>query len=507
MSSITRLNNFTFAGAVLAIEERPGNADKQNSNNMSEANPDTQDLVGKMKAMLNRRYNPELKLLDLTSLATDPEFSDTGTFSTNARESKFFPALMKVCDAIFSSAQQKREAVTSIRLANNALTSVASVTALSQTFPEIKNLDLSNNQLKDLRALEGWRWKFRHLDQLVLAGNPLETAVPTYTDDILKWYPTLRVLNTIQVRSEDDIKAAAKGKLPIPILTASFRDEASIGETFVKQFFPAFDTDRTALANGYYDVLSSFSLSVNPSAPRAPDDHQLSMFWESYIKKSRNLTKISRLPARVSRVFTGSENIRDLWLTLPGSRHPDLVSSPRQWCIECHSIPGLPDPTGQSKSGVGGLIVMVHGQFEEADVSTGKANMLRSFDRTFVLGPGGGIGGIRVVSDILVLRAYGGTSAWEPQGGEALPLPAPQPPIPKQAQVPEGFGAAVPGKPEEQLQKELMALELSKGTGMTLEYSGMCLEQSGWNLEEAAKAFDLAKVWQCRKMSSEEMTD
>ena len=494
MPSILRLNTFTFAGAALTIEERPGNAEQHNNRLNSETTPATQDLVGKMKAMLNRRYNPNLKLLDLSFLATDPEFSDTGTFSANARESKFFPALMKVCDTIFSSAHQKREAVSSVTLANNALTSVVSVTALSQTFPEIKNLDLSNNQLKDLRAIEGWRWKFRHLDHLVLTGNPLETAVPTYQDEILKWYPTLRLLNTIQVRSDDAISTAAKGKLPIPILTASFRDEATIGETFLKDFFPAFDTDRTALAKGYYDAQSTFSLSVNTSAPRAPDDQHLSLSWDSYIKRSRNLTKISHLPAKVSRTFTGTESIRDFWLTLPSSRHPDLLSETQKWCIECHSIPGLPDPTGQSASGVGGLIVMVHGQYEELDTLKGRVAVVRSFDRTFVLGPGEGIGGIRVVNDILVLRAYGGSSAWEPQGGEALPPPAPQPSAPTQPHVPQGFGAAVPGKSNEQLQKEVMALELSRGTGMTLEYSGMCLEQSGWNLAEAVKAFGLAKV-------------
>lgn len=139
---------------------------------------------------------------------------------------------------------------------------------------------------------------------------------------------------------------------------------------------------------------------------------------------------------------------------------------------------------------------MVHGEYEEVNISTGQATSLRSFDRTFVLGPGQGVGGIRVVSDILVLRAYGGSSAWEPQGGEINLSPAPQPSAPMQPQVPQGFGTVAPGKSSEQLQKEVMALELSRGTGMTLEYSGMCLEQSGWDLAEAGKAFGLAKVWQ-----------
>ena len=486
---ITRLDSYTFAGASLAVQLRASISGHQGNLVEQETSEATVQLKDKMTAMLNRRYNSELKLLDLSSLGSDPELVSLGMFSSNARESKFFPALMKVCDLVFTSPQQKREAVVSVTLANNTLTSVASVTTLSQTFPEIKNLDLSNNQLKDLGAMEAWRWKFRDLDHLILSGNPLETDVPTYQADIVKWYPKLRKLNATQVRSDEDIKAGAKGKLPMHILAPSFRDEASIGETFIKHFFPAYDTDRAAVAHGYYDSQSAFSLSVNTSAPRAQDAmNTKSIPWDAYIKKSRNLTKITNLPARMSRILTGLESIRDVWLTLPSTRHPDLLTEPHKWCIECHSVPGLPDPTGQSPSGVGGLIVMVHGEFSEVDGTSNNITTLRSFDRTFVLGPGGGIGGVRVINDVLVLRAYGGSDAWKP---DVDPTLIPQPLVPL---GPEGFAVAQPGKSDEQLQKELLALELSRTTGMTLEYSGLCLEQSAWDLEGAAQMFEQAKV-------------
>ena len=449
------------------------------------------EIREKMTAMLSRRYNAESKLLDLSLLGTDPEFQNTGIFDTDSRQSKFFPAIMKVCDSLFESAQQKREAVESVSLASNNLSTVSAVTELAQTLPDIKNLDLSGNNIKDLNGLTPWRRKFRSLSILVLSGNPLETNAPNYQQEIMGWFPTLKTLDTTQIRSDEDVALALKSKFPLPIRAPDFRDEVSVGENFVKQFFPGYDTDRAALANGFYDAASTFSLSVNVSAPRG-QEHQPAG-WDMYIKKSRNLTKIHNLPARMSRSYKGPESIREVWLTLPTTRHPDLLAESNKWCIECHSIPGLPDLVTQSPHGVGGLIVTVHGEFGEVNVATGEITSHRSFDRTFILGPGGGIGGIRVVNDILTLRAHGGHDAWKPTED---PATVPQVPneVPVGPSLPEGFGVASDSKSPEQAQKELVALELSKVTRMTLEYSAMCLEQTAWELESAVKAFEEVKV-------------
>lgn len=487
-SRVLRLNEYTFAGAVLKIELL---FDKQEDNTSSQT-------IDVLKAVLNRRYSSETKLLDLSNLGADPDLVSMGMFNTTSRESKFFPALMKVCDANFASGHEKEEAVHSITLANNNLPDIRSVTALAQTFPALRNLDLSSNQIKDLGALDGWRWKFRKLEHIILSNNPIEASEPMYKTDVIRWYPTLQFLNSERIRSVEEANAATKDELPLPILGPSFHDEASIAETFVKNFFPAYDSDRLALVNGYYDAQSNYSLSINTSAPR--DDSQQPAPWDQYIKRSRNLTKLDHTSAQMSRLYTGTESIANAFTTLPTTRHPDFLNEPQKWCVECHTIPGLPDPSGQSASGIGGLIVMVHGEFSEIDVSTGQEKHKRSFDRTFILGPGSGIGGIRVANDILSLRAYGGIDAWKPQGVASTPLfqavPVAPLQVPQQYQitVPEGFGTAGPGKSEEQVKKEAVAIELSKATGMTLEYSGMCLEQSGWNLEGAAAAFEQARV-------------
>jgi len=507
-SKILRLNTFMFAGATLAIEEKTGAGSGSGKATSSPSIDETSEAAlstrQKMTAILNRRYDSELKLLNLSALGKDSELIEMGMFTSVSTESKFFPALMKVCDLIFASSQQKREAVVSVTLASNDLLDIRVVTSLSQTFPDLKNLDLSNNQLKDLRSLSGWRWKFRHLDHLVLTGNPIEAELSTHRDEILKWYPALRILNGVQVRSDEAVAAATEGRLPLLILPASFRDELSIAENFIKQFFPAFDTDRTGLVHGYYDTQSTFSLNVNTSAPRAseqPVGHEKMKpsAWDAYIKKSRNLMKVTHLPTKMSRAHVGTDSIRDNWLSLPLTRHPDLLAEPHKWLIECNSLPGLPDPTGQSPGGVGGLIITVHGDFHEIDPATAQSTQSRSFDRTFVLGPGSGIGGIRVVSDMLTLRAWGGSAAWIPESETPHAATTPSSPSLSQSQpqpssLPEAFGVAAPGKSEDQLAMENMVLELSRATGMNVEYAALCLEQSGWTLEAALTAFQSAKV-------------
>lgn len=486
MPKITRLDKFIFAGSTLEIAHYHG----ENTNPPGSVDGGTNEVSTALTAVLSRRYDHSLKLLDLSNLGTDQELVSIGMFSTTARESKLVPALMRVLDSFFTTAEEKAEAILSISLASNALTSTASVTALAQTLPALKNLDLSNNQLKNLNALKGWRWKFRDLDHLILSGNPLETEVPSYKVDILKWYPSLRILNNEQVRSSDEAKDVSQNMMPIPIAAPSFRDDATIGENFVKSFFPAYDSDRVALINAYYDATSTFSLSINVSAPRGPETagHKVPN-WDGYIKRSRNLVKVTHLPAKMSRVYTGTENIQQCWLTLPSTRHPNLLAAPEKWCIECNAIPGLADPSGQSPGGVGGLIVNVHGEFFEVDVSAGSPPSRRSFDRTFVLGPGAAAGSVRVVCDTLVLRAWSGSQAWN-TGATAAPPQQRTYPI----QVPRGFGAPVPGKGEEQVRNEVLAVELSTKTGMTLNYSGECLKQNNWTIEGALVSFEQVKV-------------
>ena len=488
MDKLLKLSGVQFAGVALTIEpysQLDGMIDQPLPNGTS---PSTADTKSKMTAILTRRYYEPTKLLNLSTLRNDPDLISMGIFGTTSTESKFFPALMKVWDMNFNKSATKKEVVESVSLADNQLEALTAVTTLAQTFPDLKNLDLTNNNFKDSQSLLGWRWKFRNLEFLDLTGNPF-SADPTFKDTMVKWYPKLRFLNNAEVRTAEEV--AALKKAPIPNQPPYFQDDSQIGENFVKAFFSGYDNDRNSLLNGVYDSHSRFSLSVNPIAPR--DQQTETAGWDAYIKKSRNLLKINYLPARMSRACVGAERIRDMWKSLPNTRHPDIAAHPEEWLIECHPVPGLPDPSGQSETGVGGLLVMVHGKFEE--LNPGKVE-LRSFDRTFIIGPGGGVGGIRVISDILCLRAYGGHEAWA-LDTQPIPQQIPQP-VPQQAAAipatPGGYGMPGPGKSDEQVQQEQLVMQISGKTKMTLQYSEMALSGNGWNLDAALKNFEELKV-------------
>lgn len=501
ISWILRLNGYSFAGSTLSIEEYgASNGDKSKE----DLSPSAVDTKAKMTAFLGKRYFAQTKVLDLSNLGSDQDLVAMGMFNSTSTESKFFPALMKVCEMNFDTSEKRKEAVTSVSLANNQLANVSSVTTLSQTFPELKNLDLSNNQIKDIRSLSGWRWKFRELDFLDLSGNPV-SAEPTFKDTMLRWYPKLRTLNNTTVRTMEQI--AAFKKTPIPVLGPVFHDESHIAENFVKAFFVGFDNDRNDLLNGIYDNSSTFSLNVNVQAPRGTHTESTAS-WDSYIKKSRNLLKIQHLSARMARSYVGVQSIREVWNLLPRTKHPDMVTNPRDWLVECHPIPGLPDFSGQSSTGVGGLLITAHGRFDELDMSGGGQVHARSFDRTFIIGPGGGFGGLRVVNDMLCLRAFGGSEAWIPESEQIsqpsakpveAPLAAPNLPMPGQPQrvhpeAKDGYGTATPGKTQDQLQKEQAVLETSFRTKMTLQFSEMALSGNNWNMEAALKNFEELKV-------------
>lgn len=472
-----RINGNTFAGVSVTVEPHDGSVDELVDPQIDNTPGSTLDTKTKMKMILGKRYFPDTKLLDLSKLPSDPDLLAMGLFETTSRESKFFLALMKVWEMQFTNSTQRREAVMSVSLAYNQLANISAVTTLSQTIPDIKNLDLSNNNFKDMDSLLGWRWKFRELEFLDLTGNPFSSD-PSFKATMLKWFPNLKILNNVQVRTAEEV--ALTKKTPIPVQPPYFQDEGQIADNFVRAFFPGYDKDRMALLGAFYDEHSTFSLNINTSAPRASQTGNLN--WDPYIKKSRNLLKITHLPARMSRAHTGIASIRIVWGSLPETRHPDMTTRPAEWMVECHPVPGLPDPTGQSATGVGGLIVTVHGSFEE---NVGSAVEQRSFDRTFILGPGSGPGGIRVLNDALCLRAYGGHEAWVPASLDAVP-PNAAPAVPT--------AAPAVAKTDTQIQQEQMIAEFSAKSRLTPQYSEMALSGNGWNLEAAWSNFEQLKV-------------
>lgn len=483
-TALLRMNGYEWAGTNVKIERVGGTKEPSDS-----VKSQAEETKAMLRGVLERRYNFDTKVLDLSALGQDEDLNKNNVFDKSSTTRKIFPALMRVLELSFDTDAERHAAITGVSLANNGLAELTDVTTLSQSLPKLQNLDLSANNFASLSSLSNWRKRFYHLQHLILSGNPLEQSEPDYPAEVVKWYPKLRMLNSVQVRTEEEInKQSAPAELPFPIRTPLFQDEGGIAETFVRNFFIGFDTDRAALATHYYDEQSDFSFAINTQAPRDPEATQQTekQEWDNYIKNSRNLKRISQLPARQNRHFRGPKAVTDAFMALPKTKHPDLGSDARKWMVEAHIQNGVPDPTGQSPHGVDGFMITIHGQFDEVDAATGQAGKKRSFDRMFIIGPGGP-SGVRVVNDMLTIRAFGGAQAFDPDHFEGWVAgaashgdtvdPAPQ--------LPAGLSIEM---------AEQMVAEMVKQTSMTVQYAKDCLEQVGWDFQKGLEAFASVKA-------------
>lgn len=199
MQSVLDWDKARFAGVNLKIT-----ADLMSdmfNTAMEDATPtssSTAETIKILEEVLRNRYNPETKLLDLSKLGEDPLLQRNGFFQLNSTTSKMFPALMAVAEKKFDSPQQKREFVHSVSLAYNSLKLITPVTTLSITFPDLKNLSMEGNEIEDLKSLDGWKSRFRHLEQLIFTGNPV-ASLATYREEMIRRYPRLVMLDNIAV--------------------------------------------------------------------------------------------------------------------------------------------------------------------------------------------------------------------------------------------------------------------------------------------------------------------
>jgi nuclear RNA export factor len=92
------------------------------------------------------------------------------------------------------------------------------------------------------------------------------------------------------------------------------------------------------------------------------------------------------------------------------------------------------------------------------------------------------------VNDMLTVRAFGGTQAFEPDNAEDLTTTT-------DGTNPNSNGDSILQLPTGTTMQmaEQMVIELQKQTNMTIGYSKDCLEQVGWDYQKALQAFAAVK--------------
>lgn len=162
----------------------------QNNQQQSRDAPDEAQQA--LIQVIRNRYNAAQKFLNLSELATDPAIQQAGLDQMPAE--KVFKALFAVLEQhVFETREKRAEMIETVSFAKNNLTTVKDIIGASSTFYKIKNLDLSENKFDKINALTWWKSRFPDLEQIMLAGNPVDG--PQTRAEVQRWFKKLKTYN------------------------------------------------------------------------------------------------------------------------------------------------------------------------------------------------------------------------------------------------------------------------------------------------------------------------
>lgn len=508
-----------FAGQSLRFSKGPSTI----SNQMGGSAPGAGSTIETITNFLKGRYQPEIKMLNLSGVKQDATLNAQGFFASVSVTSKFFPALMKI-------ASDLKIDVESVDLSNNELNDLQAISSMTQTFPKLKNLSLQNNNLSRTKVFETWKHKLNFLRELILFNNPIvQTTNPAEIQDIklelMRYFPRLVILNGELLRNEQVLETSSTSPFGTQAMFFQDEDTKNIATNFVANYLNLWDTNRANLMV-LYQSESQFSMQLDTTHPHLIEDVNSSsnIDFGNYMPNSRNLTRISSGKARMSKLATGAEQIYKSFQQLPKTKH-NLMENPNSFSMECYKYAPL-----------NGIVITVHGSFEETaqpeisdnSVSLGsrggrfhsqsrnkKPNLSKkSFDRTFIVLPGPN-GSMVVASDLLLIRPFTSETPWsspapplqlssQPQliaasvpgqqplnglpGANSLTAPAPAPSVPS-TPVPPMVELPPEIKSNFQVPQQELLVKIIVETKLNLQYAVMLCEQSQWDYNQCMVNF------------------
>lgn len=485
-NDVLRATGMRFAGQTLSIK-RTSNTTTQsrpNSNNGNKPPPGT--MISIIKGIMTSRYNPQTKMLDLTNIINEPNIQQAGFTKTAAMTSKFFLAMLTL-------AKNENLDIESCNLSMNNLDNRTSwIHDLAVEYPNLKNLALGNNNISKADNFNNCKNKFTMLRELILQGNPICQDAQAL-NKIVEMFPKLIIIDQTQVRDEQKLNSIFNFPVISKVEFFENDDLKNTSQNFIKSFLQCWDGNRMDLM-GLYTPQSQFSFQADTTSVSDSTSINTSLnSWNNYTPNSRNLKKISQEKSRMQRLSIGQELISKAFMALPATNHNTDLS------IETMMLPSM-----------GGMIITIHGSFEEKaqpQIQVEKRRQKptlekRSFDRTWVIVPGGP-SGLLIVSDMLMVRSFCANQCWSnnpPQSSTPLPMtplntntpvgtPSPSVgPAMNNALPPQPPAAAAAGGARTPMQNEL-AMRVQKETNLKPEFVVMLLEQSNWDYETAGRNF------------------
>jgi nuclear RNA export factor len=315
----------------------------------SRTRPTQHSTVELWRTLVKRRYNAEIQLLNLENLAEDEEIIKLG-LRTGSKEYA----------VMFKLAAELQPPVQSLSLANNAISSGSTISALSRYLPNIANLSLQDNKLerhRDLDYVSGRKsssFKLQHLRELILTGNPLREnearagKLDLFRHEIARRIPSLEMLdNDPLVKIAFDAPQATPSKpegvtkpppafFPVEMMPGFISPaEGPIVHNFLGNFLRVFDQDRPALEVLYHPS-ATFSFSANTTIPTRSRlqgfqhskemPHQTALEWGPWLNGggagSRNLSRVAANPEKaINSLHVGPAAIVRAFQDLPKTVH------------------------------------------------------------------------------------------------------------------------------------------------------------------------------------------
>lgn len=469
-----RCTGMKFAGQTLYIKR----ASNTTNNTSTVSAPKTQGvMVTALKGILSTRYNMNAKMLDLTNLINEQSVIQNKFMSTNAMGTKFFAALLTI-------ASKEKLEIESINLSMNNLDNHTNwIHELALIYPNVKNMALGNNKISKPDVFNNVKTKFTMIRELILQGNPI-CQDPAALTKVVSMFPRLIIIDSTQVRDEQKLNSI----LNFPVISKpNFFENGDLQNAstdFVKSFLSCWDNNRMDLM-GLYTPQSQFSYQMDTtSVSDSTSVNSTPNSWNNYIPNSRNLKKVSQERTRMQRLSLGAEQISKVFSSLPGTSHsPDLA-------METMMYPQI-----------NGMMITIHGDFNEKSQPQVQSNekrrgpradlQKRSFDRTWIIVPGGN-SGLLIVSDLLLIRNYCGNKGWSTTTAQLPPQGQPITPVGSASGVPPlSTSSPIPQPPlsgHSPIQNE-MAMKVQKETNLKPEFVIMLLEQSNWDYDTAGRNF------------------
>ncbi|XP_064624145.1 nuclear RNA export factor 1-like [Lineus longissimus] len=423
------------------------------------------EKIEKLKVGMSNRYKPERLTLDLSNFASDADLRKEGLYFPINREN--------VMSTVISIIEDHIPEVETLIMSNNGIMKLETLGKLVGKAPNLKSIDLSENQIRfenELDKIQGFQ-----LEALNLDGNPVcknfQERAP-YLRAIRKRFPNIQRLDGSTLTPQIGFEVLESGN-EIPVSQGSFFVDESAKEIvlrFLEQYFRIYDSgDRQPLLEAYHDQ-ACFSLVAGMN--KLVDRRHRQPDLREYIQESRNLKIISGQYKRWKSLRTGKMSVVSFLCELPKTQH-DASSMTVDVTV---STPAM-------------IIFMVTGLYKESSSKSDKPPV-RFFSRTFVTEQVGN--GLVITNEQLnitnpsqdVAKSFSNTPI---PGSSVTPTPTPSP----STSTPTPSVVAPQVTPD--VQKEMIK-QFSLQSGMNEDFSLKCLIENDWNYEKSAVVFTELKA-------------